>query len=62
MTRAEGRYLTGLQPLAWLSPSPLGALRDHPHGAEGNTRARRFEAEMLYLIGEAITKRSVSDG
>jgi hypothetical protein len=60
--RAGGRLSTGLRPLAWVSPTPLGALRDQPHGAEGNTRARRFEAEMLYLIGKATTKRSVSDG
>ena len=62
MTRAGGRYLTGLQPLAWLSPSPLGALRDQLLGARSNSRARRFETEMLILIGKAITKRSISDG
>jgi hypothetical protein len=31
-------------------------------GAKGNPRARKFEIVMLYLIGEAITKCSVSDG
>ena len=60
--RAGGRSSTGLRPLAWLSPSPLGALRDQLLGARSNSRARRFEAEMLKLIGEVITKRSVSDG
>jgi hypothetical protein len=57
ITRAGGRYSTGLRPLAWLSPSPLGALRDQLLGARSNSRARRFEAEMLKLIGKVITKR-----
>ena len=62
ITRAEGRSSTGLRPLAWVSPTPLGALRDQLPGEEGNSRARRYEAVMLFLIGEEITKRSVSDG
>jgi hypothetical protein len=62
ITRAGGRSSTGLRPLAWLSPSPLGALRDQLLGAKSNSRARKFETEMLILIGEVTTKRSVSDG
>ena len=62
ITRAEGRSSTGLRPLAWVSPTPLGALRDQLLGARGNSRARKFEAEMLFLIGEVTTKRSISDG
>ena len=62
ITRAGGRSSTGLQPLAWVSPTPLGVLRDQLHGAKGNPRARKFEAEMLFLIGEAITKSGISDG
>ena len=60
-TRDE-RFSTGLQPLAWVSPTPLGALRGQLLGAKGNPRARKYEIVMLYLIGEAITKRSISDG
>jgi hypothetical protein len=60
MTRAGGRYSTGLQPLAWLSPSPLGALRDQLLGARSNSRARKFETEMhLILIGEVTTPNAV---
>jgi hypothetical protein len=62
MTRAEGRSSTGLQPLAWLSPSPLGALRDQLLGARSNSRARKFETEMLILIGKVTTKSCISDG
>ena len=37
-------------------------LRGQLLGAKGNPRARKYEIVMLYLIGEAITKRSISDG
>ena len=60
--RAGGRSLTGLQPLAWVSPTPLGVLRDQLPGAKGNPRARKFEAVRLILIGKVITKPGVSDG
>ena len=60
--RAGGRSSTGLQPLAWVSPTPLGVLRGQPPGAKGNSRAQRYETEMLFLIGKVTTKCSVSDG
>ena len=60
--RAGGRSSTGLRPLAWLSPSPLGVLRGQLLGAKGYPRARKFETEMLILIGEVTSKHSVSDG
>ena len=60
-TRDE-RFSTGLQPPAWVSPTPLGALRGQLPGAKGNPRARKYEIVRLILIGEAITKCSVSDG
>jgi hypothetical protein len=60
--RAGGRSSTGLRPLAWVSPTPLGALRGQLLGAKGNTRARKYEIVMLFLIGKATTKCSVSDG
>jgi hypothetical protein len=60
--RAGGRSSTGLQPLAWVSPTPLGALRGQLLGAKGNPRARRYEIVMLYLIGKVTTKSCISDG
>jgi hypothetical protein len=57
-----GRSSTGLRPLAWVSPTPLGVLRGQLLGAKGNPGARKYEIVMLYLIGKAITKRSISDG
>ena len=60
--RAGGRSSTGLQPLAWLSPSPLGALRGQLPGVKGNTRTRKFETVMLFLIGEKDIFSSPSGG
>jgi hypothetical protein len=57
-----GRSSTGLRPLAWVSPTPLGVLRGQLPGAKGNPRARKHEIVRLILIGEEITKCSVSDG
>ena len=37
-------------------------LRGQLLGAKGNSRARKFETETIFLIGEMTTKRSVSDG
>ena len=40
----------------------LRLLRGQLPGAKGNTRARKHETVLLYLIGEKHTFRSPSDG
>ena len=57
--RAGGRSSTGLRLLAWLSPSPLVTVAGPTSRCKGNTRARKSETVLLYLIGEEIPKRSV---
>ena len=60
--RAGGRSSTGLRPLVWVSPTPLGGCGANFSLQRANARARKYETELLYLIGEKHTFRSPSDG
>ena len=44
------------------SALPRSAVAGPTSRCKGNTRARKYETEMLILIGEKVLKRSVSDG
>ena len=44
------------------SALPRSAVAGPTSRCKGNTRARKHETVLLYLIGEEIPKRSVSDG
>ena len=46
----------------WVSPTPLGGCGANFSLQRANTRARKYETELLYLIGEKHTFRSPSDG